>query len=414
MLVPRASSIGDHRAVLRLSIGLFLVQAGFHGFTASIPLALARAGRNDAEIGALVGLAALVQILAALAGGALIDRVGAIRMFLVGGTCYLVACALLLISGVGPEATLPLAVARILQGTGTGVVVPAALSVVPSLVSLERRGISIATAGASHNLTLVVIPPLSIFVLDLYGLAGVSVFVAAFVAIGLLIVLARPFELRAAGESSLAKASRRFGFAYRSSWLAPLAVMTLWVVHWGVLSAYLPQRAEAAGANIALLFVADGVFVLLARIPAGWLADRVRPVIPVVAGVALTAVALTMLFAPPTTLTLILAGSLTGLGAALIVQPLMLALTNRSTDADRGSAFAWFNAMFAVGITLGSIGTAPVVERVGFTTLLAVAFVALVASAGVALADRALRTRPRQRADRPRDYAAEAGTPIGP
>ena len=43
--------------------------------------------------------------------------------------------------------------------------------------------------------------------------------------------------------------------------------------------AYLPQRAEAAGADIGLFFVADGVAILLSRVPAGWLADRMRPVI---------------------------------------------------------------------------------------------------------------------------------------
>ncbi|MGZ9083942.1 MAG: hypothetical protein ACXW3U_17925, partial [Rhodoplanes sp.] len=109
----RPSAIDDHRAVIRLSVALFLVQAGFHGFTASIPLALARAGRSDPEIGAIVGIAALVQIAAALAGGALIDRFGAMRLFVAGGLCYLVAAVLLFVSGVGPEATAAVIVARI-------------------------------------------------------------------------------------------------------------------------------------------------------------------------------------------------------------------------------------------------------------------------------------------------------------
>ena len=48
-----------------------------------------------------------------------------------------------------------------------------------------------------------------------------------------------------------------------------MAILMFWVVHWGVLSAYLPQRAESVGANIGSFFAADGLFVLLARIPAG-------------------------------------------------------------------------------------------------------------------------------------------------
>jgi len=34
-----------------------------------------------------------------------------------------------------------------------------------------------------------------------------------------------------------------------TAWLAPLAIVVLFVLHWGVLVAYLPQRAEAAGAE---------------------------------------------------------------------------------------------------------------------------------------------------------------------
>src|SRR5262249_52757049 len=149
-----------------------------------------------------------------------------------------------------------------------------------------------------------------------------------------------PFTIRASIDSGLGVAKRRFGFAFRTQWIAPLLVMTLWVLHWGVLSAYLPQRADAAGTSIGVLFVADGLFVLLARIPAGWLADRVRPILLVVTGLVMTIGAVVLLLQPPTNLTLFVTGVLTGIGSALVVQPLMLALTNRSNDADRGSAFA--------------------------------------------------------------------------
>ena len=402
--------------MVRLSIALFLVQAGLLGFTASIPLALARAGRPDAEIGAIVGIAALVQIAAALAGGALIDRFGAMRLFVVGGLCYLVATVILFVTGVGPGTTIAVVVARILQGTGAGLCVPSALSVVPSLVSAARRGVAIATAGSAQNLTLVVLPPLSIVVLDAYGFQGVTALVAVLVIGAIALALARPITRREAVESDLEAARRRFGFAYRSSWAAPLAVVMLFVLHWGVLTAYLPQRSESVGANIGLFFAADGLFVLLARVPAGWIADRIPPIWPVLVGIAMTALAVVLLFPLPTTEILIAAGTLTGLGAALIVQPLLLALTARSGDADRGSAFALFNAAFAASIALATIGTAPLIGSLGFGTLLAVALGGLSLSAVVALADGGLRHAVRSNVQPGADLelAQEAGTPIGP
>ena len=401
--------------MVRLSVALFLIQAGFHGFTASIPLALARAGRPDAEIGAIVGIAALVQIAAALAGGALIDRFGAIRLLLVAGLCYLVAAALLFIFGVGPDATATLILARILQGTGIGLAVPSVLSVVPSLVSVARRGVAVASAGSANNLTLVVLPPLSIVVLDAYGLQGVTVLVAVLVIVALGLALARPLSQHEAVESNLEAAKRRFGFAYRRSWVVPLAVVTLFVLHWGVLSAYLPQRSESVGANIGLFFAADGLFVLLARVPAGWMADHFPPIWPILAGIVMTAGAVVLLFPLPTTEVLIAAGTLTGLGAALIIQPLLLALTARSGDADRGSAFALFNACFAASIALGTVGTAPLIGSLGFSTLLAVALVGLGLAAVVALTDGGLRQAVDYAGQLGKlEIAQEAGTPFGP
>ena len=184
------------------------------------------------------------------------------------------------------------------------------------------------------------------------------------------------------------------GFAWRRSWLVPLAVIVLFVLHWGLLIAYLPQRAVAANADIGLFFAADGIAVLLARIPAGWLADHMRPVGPVLAGVALTFLGVAPLFAPPTTPVLIASGLLTGIGGALIIQPLMLAMTARSADADRGSAFALFSASFSASIALASVGTAPLIGTVGYSTLLAVALGALGLSAVVALLDVDLRRKP--------------------
>lgn len=402
--------------MIRLAAALFLVQVGFHGFTVSIPLALARAGRPDAEIGAIVGISALVQIGSALAGGALIDRFGTMRLFTVGGLCYLAAAALINIFGVGPEATPALIAARILQGTAFGLAVPSALALAPSLAPPARRGVAIATVGSAHNLTMVALPPLSIVVLDLYGLPGVTLMVGLFVVAALVIALARPITPRAAEESHLEAARRRFGFAYRRSWLPPLAIVILFALHWGVITAYLPQRAEAAGANIGLFFAADGLLVLLTRLPAGWLADRIAPIWPVIAGIALTFVGIALLFDPPTTPVLVLSGALTGLAAALIVQPLMLAMTARSSDADRGSAFALFSASFSASLALGTIGTAPLIGPLGFATLLAIALGALALAAVVAFLDDGLRGPVAGRAGLvgPQELVQEAGTPIGP
>ena len=402
---------GDHQAVLRLSVTIFLIQAGFHAFTVSIPLALDRAGRPDADIGAIVGLAALIQIPAALVGGVLIDRFGSMKLVLVGGLAYVAATAFLLLPGLAPQtSTLEFVAARILQGLGFGMVMPAALSFVPRLVPVAKRGVALAIASTSHNLTLVVLPPLSVIVLDGAGLSGVALLAAAMVVAALVIAFARPFNVRESGDDADHRQARRLlGFAFRRAWFTPLAVVGLFVIHWGVVTAYLPQRAEAAGADIGLFFAADGLLVLLTRMPAGWLADRAPSSWQIIGGLLLTLVGIALVLPPPTTPMLILSGALTGAGAALIIVPINLAMTSRSNDADRGSAFALFSASFAAAIALGSIGTAPLIDVVGYEALLIASLLALVVAIVITLFDRELATVP----GRVKVEESVAATPAG-
>ncbi len=106
--------------LVRLALALFTLQSGFHGFTASLPVALARAGVADEEIGVIVGLAAVVQVPAAFVGGALVDRFGGLRLLAVGAVAYLIGAGVMLLPGVDPAGDkLPFAVARVSQGSGS-------------------------------------------------------------------------------------------------------------------------------------------------------------------------------------------------------------------------------------------------------------------------------------------------------
>jgi MFS family permease len=394
--------------LVRLALTLFALQAGFHGFTASLPLALARAGIPDAEIGLIVGAAAVVQVPAAFVGGALIDRFGGIRLLGVGGLAYLVGAAVLLLPGVDPTVDrLPFLVARVSQGIGLALTLPSALSLVPRYIAPERSGFGLAFVGSAHNLTLIALPPLSLAILgENASLDGVALTVVALIGVGMALLaslaLARPRSPRpvnvvaADGERSPGPvdpppaANRHFGIAFRRAWAIPLGVIVLYIAHWGVITAYLPQRAELAGANVGLFFAADGLAVLALRIPSGWLADRVQPRLLIVVGLLGTAVAIGLLVLPPATPILVVAGILTGGGAGVSMTPLLVELSRRSTDADRGGAFAMFTAASATALVLGSVGVAPIVAASGFEAAIGVTIGGLVLAAILAFADRDL------------------------
>ena len=61
----------------------------------------------------------LVQVPAAFAGGALVDRFGGLRLLALGAVAYLIGAVVILLPGVDPAGDrLPFAIARVSQGIG--------------------------------------------------------------------------------------------------------------------------------------------------------------------------------------------------------------------------------------------------------------------------------------------------------
>jgi MFS family permease len=380
----------------RLALALGLGQSGFHAFVAALPLAMLAVGRQDGEIGAIMGSAAVFNIVAALISGGLIDRFGGRVVFLWGAACFVAAGALLasgLVTAGGSVAGL--LVVRLLQGVALGAVMPSVLSLVPSMVAPRRLPTALAFVGVAANLSLAVVPPLSLVVLYAAGLPTLAALTIVTVAVGAVMIWPVRPRPELSGESAdEPKAPHSFRPKWRAAWAAPLSITVLFLLHWGVVTGYLPQRAERAGADVALFFSGDALALLVMRVPGGYLAGRFGSLPLAVAGLAVVTGGLVLLLLPPTTPLLIAAGVASGAGSGLLIPVLLLELSNRSDRTDRGSAFALFTVSFSIGIALGSLAFAPFIEAIGFEVALAAGIAALVGAAIVAVFDRPMRARP--------------------
>lgn len=381
--------------LLYLSSGQIALQAGFFGFIASMPLVLDRSGVPDGEIGLLVGITAALQVPAALIGGALVDRFGPVRMLAVGGGAYVFSVIVLLLPEVDPATSLlPFGVARVAQGIGFGVTRPAWLALLPRLITSRRSGTGLGIALAVQNMSLIVMPPLSLAVLGgSASLDGNAWVVGGLVLGGIVSLLGSRGRVGSQPSSPDVRASvRRYGFVYRRNWTPVLSIMLLYLFHWGAVSAYLPQYAEQAGANVGLFFAADGLFSLVIRVPSGWLADRFQSRWLVLGGLAVTAIAMALLALPVTTGILVLAGILTGTGAGLLTTPVYVELAELSAPSERGTAFSMVMVAAGVANVLGSAGLAPVIDSVGFGAAIVVSMVTFVLAAALTVADPRMAT----------------------
>jgi MFS family permease len=379
--------------VFLLALAVFLVQGGFHFYTATLPLALNQGGVADAAIGLIVGVSAIVQIPAAIVGGRLVDRFGGVRLLLIGGVAYLAGSLILVLPLADPAGSpLPFVAARLFQGAGIAVVLPSALSLVPALMSAAARPRGLSIVGAAQNLTLTVIPPLSLFLFNNSDIHGVAIGAIVAVAVGL--GLFRAIGIRPAPvvqPTAEAAAARRYGITFRRSWAMPLLITITYVAHWGAVTAYLPVQATKAGADVGLYFAADGIAIFLMRLPTAWLAERITSRTLMVVGAVATGVAIAMLLLPITTPLLIVSGLLGGAAGGLVLSPVLFELSSRATDADRGSAFALYSGALAGAISLGSIGGSPVVALFGLSAALAIGIALIAVATVLTLMDTSLR-----------------------
>jgi len=344
-------------------------------FSAALPLYLFRyRGYRLELVGALVGLASVVQLVTTLVAGPLVDRRGARLAMRLGAACYVLGAALFLTSAWLPAIIL----ARVLHGMGLALVFPAVFSVVPGLVLPRFQGTALGAVGAVNNVALAIGSPLGLLLL---AASPSTLFMTALTTAG--VALGMSLLLKVGGRAL--EPGRLF--KYRAAWTPLYAITFLSVVYWGVVTAFLPIAVPPSQIpNVGWFFAADAVAVMAARIPTGYLADRFGPRWLLVAGVATTGLAISVLLISPSFVSLLVAGVGTGLGAALLLPPILLELTKRSNVTDRGTAMALYNTSFAAAVGAGSLGGAVLVQRFGFNATLVVSLIACMAAAPIALA----------------------------
>ncbi|MCJ7711913.1 MAG: MFS transporter, partial [Chloroflexi bacterium] len=136
----------------------------------------------------------------------------------------------------------------------------------------------------------------------------------------------------------------------------------------------------------------DGLAIFLMRLPSGWLSDRISSRTLITIGAGATIVAIAMLLLPLTTPLLIVSGLISGAGGAIVMTPTLLELSRRSSDADRGSAFALYSGSLAAALTIGSMGGAPIVALFGLSAALMGGIALIGVSIALTLRDPSLRS----------------------
>ena len=344
-----------------------------------------------------------------LVGGTLADRFGRRRIFTTGVALFAAASAA---CGAAPDVR-TLILSRALQGVGAALLVPSSLALLGAAFSQQGRGRAVGTWSSLTSVAGAIGPIAGGWLVEVASWRAVFYvnlpIAAAVVAIALRKVpetrssRPQPLDLPGAVLATAGLAGLVFGLieAPEAGWGDPrvfvplsaglLALLGFVVVearsHHAMVPLKLFRISAFAGTNLLTLFLyaalSAAMFLLpfqliqaerysptragaallplivlisaLSR-PAGALADRIGPRIPLIAGPAIAAAGFFLLSAPVAGV--VVALSVLGLGMAITVAPLTTTVLNAVPDEDTGMASGINNAVARVAglVAIAALG----------------------------------------------------------
>jgi MFS family permease len=333
-------------------------------------------GAGDVAVGVVIGAYAVTGLIGRPVAGRFADRRGR-RPVVVAGTLLAALAGLLYMVPAG----LPgLIVARLVLGAGEGMVFTAGSAWIVDLAPEGRRGRVIGLYGLAVWTGLSIGPLIGEALLRVSSYELVWAFAAAAPLVGAMVAIRLPDPFRP-------REPRKREPLIAPESLQPGAALALASVGYAAVAGFVVLHLDARGVGHgAAVFGAFAAMVVLTRLVAGNLPDRVGPARCAVAAAGVEAAGL-LAIGLAQSLIVALAGAL-AMGAAfsLLYPSLSLVVVERVGEDRRGAALGTFTAFFDAGVGIGAplAGAAAAIAGYEGAFVLAAAF-ALTAAVMVAL-----------------------------
>jgi multidrug resistance protein len=344
-------------ALLILYITMFLVVAGFGIITPFFPFFAKEMGANAFELGLMVTLFSLAQVVAAPFWGRLSDRIGRKPVLIAGMAGYALSFYLLLWS---PDLKILMA-ARVLGGLLSASAFPSAQAYLVDLTSPERRGFSMGYMAAASNLGFLLGPALG----SLFAVFGIRV---AF-AIGGALILATAVLgafLLPASRVSTPEAGETARQDPRAVWMAIFGrgSLLLWVTMlisfgsstmYSILGYFMIEKFNALTSDSAIVYtLMGGISALLQAFVVGRALKRLGEDFLVIAALLLGVAGFVGLIYAPSLFILFLWVVVIGASMAL-ARPAILVALSRRTQLGQGLTMGLQGSFDSFGRVIGPL-----------------------------------------------------------
>jgi len=301
-------------------------------------------GYGDVAVGIVIGAYAITGLLLRPFAGRLADRRGR-KLTVMIGIVVLACGGLLYLPGLGLAGVI---LARLATGAGEGALYTAGSAWIVDMAPVERRGRILGLYGLAVWGGLSVGPVAGELLLDASGYRAVWIFAAAAPMLGALVAsrVPDPFVPHSQTEPHPLIAPEAVG---------PGIAVALAAVGYAAVASFVILHLEDRGiGHGVLVFGAFAAMIVISRLIAGDLPDRVGAAPVAIVAALVEAVGLLMIAFAQDLAVAILGGAVMGAAFSLVNPSLMLIALGRVTPAARGAAMGTYTAFFDAGVGLGA------------------------------------------------------------
>ncbi|MXV64233.1 MFS transporter [Natronorubrum sp. JWXQ-INN-674] len=374
MSLPSASS---NRIVLAVVASTFFVGFGGGVIFPILPNLGEVLGISAFMVGLILSANRFTRLVANAPAGALVDRIGTRKPFIVGLAIEGVATFMYVVAILSPLPEFWFMLARILWGVGSALVFATAYTITADVSEADSRGTSMGIVRAGITFGFPAGLVLGGVVSDVWGNVEAFVLAASFAALASVIAYLIVPETHVEGEQDSVKPwdietsvpALTIGFVNFGLYFAYIGVLfstLVLLLDARAISIFGLDAQGSSGMLMAVTVLAGAVFTL----GGGALSDSVGARVPVMIGfLATSCIGFAVLAFGSSFEILVLACILIGAGQGGVGGPLTALLADLTPEERVGRAMGTNNVLGDVGGGLGPLVSLPLVETVGFEVI---------------------------------------------
>lgn len=352
----------------------FFVFLGFQMTLPTLPLYVKELGGSDQMVGIIVGIFTFSALILRPVAGHALESKGRGFVYVIGLSIFVLTMGMYgFVTSI-----VVLALIRIIQGAGWGFSTTAGGTIATDLIPPKRRGEGMGYFGLSGNFALALGPSLGLTLVGVISFREIFLLCSVLGLTAFLLSLGIRYKKVEVTEEKTRPA--RFDVLEKTA-VKPSILMFFITATFGGIATFLPLHALERGVEgIASYFLVYALFLMISRIFAGQIYDKMGHLYVFLPGALFIFIAMLLLAWLPSTWILWVAGAFYGLGFGTVQPALQAWAVDKAETNRKGMANATFFSFFDLGIGTAAMFFGVLATNLNYTSIYIASSLSILAS----------------------------------